>query len=428
MDLAPHFRQVSATPVFIGDGADDLACCCAGSTLVRGHRPGTLVAISIECGACGAVITTPGLNPDQVVPFGARMVERNGMAMPEPFVLPPAMVLADRDELARVDLLCRPHNVPAGPFEMSAATLAAAAADYDRLTGGQLAAHRAAVPPNVGDAPPGLARLPLAWALGQLEPGVDSSGWWCLAKEPDAIATAQLGAFRDFLHVWARHPLFPAMAASAAANGFSTHAVAVFAAARCMAASGNRVSFTPPDRVGGRIEGFHIETGSTEMWPIEAPPSAAQPGGAQPIGTRLAERVPVLVRRFDRFDWPHGGGDDVAAVRAAAIDALIASQAWINPRQPGVLVLSVGCLRRMRNPVILEGVRRTLHERERRHRGLAAVALLLPALRPTGRSDQVMFGWTFVPFANPHHSGGGIRLAAPPGAATSGSATPPPAG
>jgi len=395
MEPAPHFLQVGAAPVFVGDGVDDLACRCAGSTLVRGHRPGTLLAISIECSACAAVTTTPGLHPDQVVPFGARMVDRNRMPVSEPLVLAPGMVLVDRDELVRVDLLSQPRNVPAAPFDVAAATLAAAA-DYDRLSGGQLAAHRAAVPPDDGEAAPGLARLPLAWALGKLEANIETPGWWCLAKAGDAIAAAQLGAFREFLLVWAHHPLFPAMAATAAAAGFSTHSLAVFAAARCMAADGNRIGFVPPDR-GERIDGFHIVTGSTE--------------------TGTPERVAVLVRRFDRFDWPRGRGVEVAATRAATIDALIASQSRINVRRPGIVVLSVGSVLRQHDPLIIEGVKQTLHERGRRHRGLAAVALVLPKIYPTARSDQVVFGWIFLPFANPHHTGSGIRLAAPQDAA-----------
>lgn len=396
MEPAPHFLQVGAAPVFVGDGADDLACRCAGSTLVRGHRPGTLLAISIECAACGAITATPGLHPDQVVPFGVRMVDRDRMPVSEPLVLAPGMVLADRDELVRVDLLSQPRNVPAAPFDMTAATLAAAAADYDRMSGGQLATHRAAVPPDDDDdAAPGLARLPLAWALGKLEPNIATPGWWCLAKVPDTIATAQLGTFREFRLVWGEHPLFPAMAAGAAATGFSTHSLAVFAAARCMAADGNRIGFVPPER-GERIDGFHIATGSTE--------------------TDVPERVAVLVRRFDRFDWPRGRDVQVAATRAAAIDALIASQSRINVRRPGILVLSVGSVLREHDPLLVEGITRALHERGRRHRGLAAVALLMPKIYPTKRSDQVVFGWAYIPFANPYHSGSGIKLASPRGA------------
>jgi len=370
--------------------------------LLRGNRPGALLAIDIECAVCGAVTTTPGLAADQVIPFGARMVGRDRIPRPHPLALPAGTVLADRDELFRVDLLSRPRDVPAVPFDVSAPTLHAAGAEYDALTGGQLAAHRAAVPPDTDEMWPGLTRLPVVWALERLNAGVSTPGFWCLAREPDAVAANQLGAFREFPSVWSQHPLFPAMAAGAASTGFSTHALAVFAAARALAVGGNRVGFSPPVRAGARIEEFHIEIGSGEAGP--------------------SERLPVLVRRFDRFDWPGGWGAEAAATRAAAIDALIASQPRINARHPGVLVLSVGAVRRQIDPVLIEGVTRALQERGRRHRGLAAVALMLPKIYATARQDQVVFGWIFLPFANPHHKSSGVIIAAPPGAAMQGAA------
>jgi hypothetical protein len=407
VNQAPHFRQIGDVPAFVGDGADDLACGCGASVLVRGHRPGTLLAIGIECAACGSVTATPGLGANQQVPFGVRAVERNRMPVPQPITLAPGMVLADRDELVRVDRLSAPRDIQAAPFDMSEATLAAARADYDRLSGGQFAAHRNAQPPDTDDANTdnavaGLARLPLAWALAQLQPGVATKGWWCLDKEPDAVAAVQLGAFREFSQVWSGHPLFPAMAASAAGAGFSTHALAVFAAARCMAKDGNRIDFTPPGATAvlappggdialaprsgvGQIDGFYIQTSPTE-------------------------RLPIHVRRFDRFDWPRRLAASPATARAAVIDALIATQTRINARQHGFLVLSVGSVVRSVDMPVIEGLQQTLQERGRRHRGLAGVALMLPKIYPTARSDQVAFGWIFLPYANPHFSHGNVQV------------------
>jgi hypothetical protein len=402
LERAPHFLQVGDAPIFVGDSTNELACRCGASVLACGLRPGTLLAIDIECAACGAITTTPGLGADQVVPFGVRTAERNRMTVEQPITLAPGVTLGDRDELARVDRLSAPRDLPAAPFDISDATLAAAAAEYDRLSGGQLAAHRRAVPPNIGDpmgdpnagdAVGGLARLPLAWALGQLAPGVATEGWKCLAEDPDTVAAVQLGAFREFSQVWSQHPLFPAMAASAAASGFSTHSLAVFAAARCMVKDGNRIGFTPPGGGiavappggGGRIDRFHIETSPTE-------------------------RIPVHVRRFDGFDWPRGSGANAAATRAAAIDALIAAQGRINARQPGFLVLSVGAVHRQVDQALVDGMNQTMGERGRRQRGLAGVMLLLPKIVPTARSDQAVFSWMFLPFANPHFAHGKVAL------------------
>jgi hypothetical protein len=229
----------------------------------------------------------------------------------------------------------------------------------------------------------------LAWALDRLASGVGQPGWSAMVSEPDVVATAQLGAFREFLHVWSGHPLFPAMAAGAAAAGFSSHALAVFAAARCLAATGNRIGFTRPPIAGNRFDGFYVETSPTE-------------------------RTPVVVRRFDRFDWPTGKGADPAIVRAAAVDALIASQSRLHARQSGILVLSVGAVRGRDDYAIIEGLAETLRARGRKHRGLAGVAVILPKLRATARPDQVEFHWTFLPLNNPHHTGGGLRLGARP--------------
>ena len=415
MDPAPHFRQITGVPIFVGDGADELACRCGASVLALGYRPGTLLAIGIECAACGSITTTPGLGADQIVPLGARAVERDRMPVPQPITLALGMVLGDRDELARVDRLCAPREAPAEPFEVSEATLAAAGVDYDRLSGGQLAAHRSAVPPDIGDAVPGLERWPLAWALGRLKPGSDATrDWWYSAQEADGIAAVQLGAFRDFMQVWSQHPLFPAMAASTAATGFSTHALAVFAAARCMAKDGNRIGFTPPGEAAGSVsQGPRIA-----LTPLGGIIGLVPPGGEGRmdrfhIETSPTERLPVHVRRFDLFDWPRGLGANPATTRAAAIDALIASQGRINARQPGFLVLSVGGVRRHIDPALIDGVKQTMRERGRRHRGLAGVALILPKIYTTKRQDEVVFGWVFMPFANPHFNQGKVEIGMP---------------
>jgi hypothetical protein len=390
----PHFVQFGNAPVFVGSGADDLACACGESVLVRGYRPGALLAIAIECAQCGEATTTPGLPAGEVLPPGVRVVTRERQPVPTSMVLAPETVLADRDELLRVDELTRPRVVSDASIALTEATVSATAADYDRLTGGRLATDLTATSAIQIDGLAKLPALPLAWALGRLETGVERPGWWCLAEEPDAVATIQLGAFREFEAAWSGHPLYDAMVASAAAEGFSTHALAVFAAARAMVESGNRVGFTRPPAGQTRIDSFHIEASPTE-------------------------RHTVLVRPFDLFDWPGGQGADVAVARARAIDALIASQGRINLRRPGVLVLSVGAVRRQVDPVIIQGVAEVLDARWRRHRGLLGVALVLPKVYPTARSDLVTFGWTFLPAVNPHHPGAVMRPVNLPGTTAS---------
>lgn len=378
--LSPHFVQIGDTPVFIGTGANDLVCSCGASVLVRGHRPAALLGIDIECAKCGAMTATPGLPEGLVLPLNARLVSRDKMPVPTSMNLTDDMVLGDREQLMQLDALAQPRPVPTAPMVLSATTLAALAADYDRMSGGRLAADRQAMRPGRVDLTTRLPPRPLAWAFEQLEPNLDQPGWWCLAREPDTVAAIQLAAFQQFSAVWSHHPLFDAMVASVVAGDFSTHALALFAAAQSLAASGNRVRFDRPPPGQATIDSFHLETGPTDP-------------------------LPVVLRRFDRFDWPVVRTPDPAAVRAAAVDAMIASQTRINARHPGILVLSVGAVLRQMDPVIITGLAQTLAERWRKHKGLVGVALILPKVYPTTRSDQVTFGWTFLPDANPRYAG-----------------------
>jgi hypothetical protein len=385
-ELAPHFVQVGAEPVFVGGGPDDLRCGCGQSVLVRGFRPGTLLAVAIRCARCGAITTTPAVPPGEVLPFGVRVVTRERVEMPVPLALGPGLVLGDREELARVEALCRPRPVTSVTLEVTPSALAAIRADYDRLTGGRLAADAAALPADTRAA---LDHFPLAWAIRRIEPNAAVPLWWCLQEDPDAVAAILLAAFQHFTAVWPDHPLFDTMAASAAAEGFSTHALAPFAAAQCLAEAGARVAFARPASNRPRIDGFQIESG---------------PG----------ERMAVLARRLDCHDWPTPGEAVPALVCARAIDALIGAQAHINARRPGMVVLSVGPVHGSDDLPILAGVRAALEQRWRRHRGLLGAAVILPKVYPTDRSDRVRFGWTWLPVANPLRPGMG-GLPAPAG-------------
>lgn len=382
---APHFIQVGSDPVFVGDGPLDFRCVCGASVLVRGYRPGTLLKVAMQCVRCGAVTTTEGVPAGEVLPFGVRVVERDRIEIATPITLNGNATIGDREELARVEALCRPRSVTSVMLEVTPDALARLAAEYDGLTGGQLTAHRAAVPAD-GDPAAALRRLPLAWAFGQIEPNASVPLWWCLEQEPDAVAAILLAGLQHFTAAWSGHPLFDALTASASLDGFSTHALAPFAAAQCLVESGNRVAFTRPVPERPRIEGFHIESG---------------PG----------ERLAVLTRRLDCYDWPTAARADPAVVRARAIDTLIGARQHVNARRPGIVVLSVGPVRGTDDLPILAGVRDALETRWRRHRGLLGAAVILPKVYPTDRSDRVAFGWTWLPVANPAQPG--IVMATP---------------
>lgn len=260
---APHFLQIGDTPAFIGRGAGDLVCRCGDSVLVSGHRPSALLGIDIECGVCGVVTTTPGLGDADVPPVNAQLVERDKRPVPTSILLADDAVLGDRDMLVDRQALTQPRPLPSVSLELSPATLAALAADYDRISGGRLAADREAMASDRVDLTARLPSLPLAWAFEQVAPNIDSPGWWCLAKEPDAVAAKHLAAFQQFIAAWSHHPLFDAMGASVAAGGFSTHAFAVFAAAQSLAAAGNQVGFTRPAPGRTVMDGFYLQTSPT---------------------------------------------------------------------------------------------------------------------------------------------------------------------
>ena len=131
------------------------------------------------------------------------------------------------------------------------------------------------------------------------------------------VAVTVIAAFRDLFASWVHHPLFGAMIGTAAAQGFSLHAMAMFGAAKSLASAGNRVGFVPTAGARPRIVSFQLVLGAQEQ-------------------------MTVVVNRFDRFEWPDGGRRPPQAVRAAVIEAMASVQGSINRLRPGMLVLSAG--------------------------------------------------------------------------------------
>ena len=160
-------------------------------------------------------------------------------------------------------------------------------------------------------------------------------------------------------------------------------------------------------------------------WPPTATGSASAPPGDP--RRRSGSRVP---HRGGADRAPAGAGAPVRPVRLAGRCGRRAAAnrarrrdrradrqpGRINARQPGILVLSVGAVRRQR---------RSDHDRRGRpdHAASAGGGIAgWPGWRwccrrstPAARSDQVVFGWTFLPFANPQQAAAGC-VVAPPGA------------
>jgi hypothetical protein len=183
------------------------------------------------------------------------------------------------------------------------------------------------------------------------------------------------------------------MAATAADRGFSLHASALFGAAKCLADSGNRIAFPLPDGAAGRIADFYLAVGPTERWD-------------------------VIVEAFDRFEWPGGKAWDTASLRAAVSDSMAASQARINLRRNGLLVLSAGAARSAFDQPMVDAISESVQAHGRKYRGLGGVSVILPKLLATERPNEARFSFAFYPVGNRHFTGSAPRVGVRPNGAT----------
>lgn len=273
---------------------------------------------------------------------------------------------------------------PQTALTLDTATLEQVIADYDRLTAGRWAEQKAALEarPDPGY---GFAATPLAWATHRLQQRVARPGWSWGADNADAVATAHIAAFRDFHAHWSRLPRFSELAAAAAADGFSLHALAVFAAARQLAASGQAGAFSAPD-AAGRVSGFRLGQGGKDD-------------------------MEVVVQRLGHFEWPDLSPPNPAVVRSAVLDILAGLQGRVNARHPGIVVLSGGATAADFDQVLVDGINAALRAQGLKFRGVIAVAGILPKLVSVARRDQAAFGWAFYPIANPHPvAGHAVRI------------------
>jgi hypothetical protein len=151
--------------VFRGVGTGNLTCRCGDPVLIQGYLPGNFLAIRIKCSRCGAVTTTPGLPDGEILPRSAVAIAATEATVTTPSIVGYGDMLASRDAIARDYALTRPRHAPDEPLLLSRAMLEAAAADYERLTGGRLAEHTAASPSGEGSEQGG---YPFAWSVLRL--------------------------------------------------------------------------------------------------------------------------------------------------------------------------------------------------------------------------------------------------------------------
>lgn len=250
--------------------------------------------------------------------------------------------------------------------------------DYDRASGGKWQEHLAALQQRA-DPSAWSPRYPLAWAIARMSARVREPGF-AFYGDPDAAACVHLAAFRDFLACWSRVARFPDLCASADMDGFSVHGLALFATARYLAKSGNPGSFIGPDATG-RIRALLIGDGKAGSLTVAAQPLPAE------------------------LQWPILKPPTLGTLQFAVQDALAAAQGVVNARRPGIVVLSGGVASSQIDEPLLAAIDTVLRKQGRRHRGVAAMAAMIPKLPLADQPNQLGFTWSFYPLANPHHQG-----------------------
>jgi hypothetical protein len=276
----------------------------------------------------------------------------------------------------RITALYQPANPPDNVYRFTPALLETAQAAFARHTGADLPLPAS----NPDDPFAGLSRHALGWAIAHLRARMQEETWACLETAPTAAACCHIAGFLHFVATWSHHPLFPAMAATAADTGFSLHGLAPFAAAHCLTMQRNRISFPPPDGYPGRIERFFLATGPTET-------------------------IPALPEIFDRFEYPFGQHWTEATLNAAVADRIAAAQSRINLRNPGLLLLSPGVTLAGFDEALILAIRRAVEANGRKNRGLMAAAPIVLRTLPSTEPRAIQFGYGFFPVINRHYRG-----------------------
>ena len=371
----PHFIQCCDGPVFIGSGSGVFTCAC-GHTLIQGYDPARFLAVALQCGQCASVSVTPPLPTGVPPPFAVVVAEAVAEPRRVTTMLSQSAFVVGRAEMDRITALYQPVTPSESVYQFTPALLDAAEAAHRRHVGAALPE----VPADLANPFEGMARHALGWAVLHLRARMRSDPWACLDSAPTATACCHVAGFLHFIGTWAHHPLFPAMAATAADRGFSLHGLAPFAAAHCLTMQGNRISFPQIIGLPGRIDGFNLATG-----PIET--------------------VSVVTDVFNRFEYPFGLPWDEARLRAAVLERISAAQGRINVRNPGLLLLSPGTALSGFDEALIRVIQAAMQAVGRKNRGLMAVAPLVLRLLASAEPHAVQFGYGFFPIANRHYRG-----------------------
>ncbi len=369
----PHFIQVGDVPVFSGAGNGDLICQCGSWCLIKGYDPRNYLGIRIKCFRCGAVIATPGLPAGEILPRDAIAIEPREAPVVTTSLAPPGAVLADQAAVTTEYALTRPRNPPTDRLTLSLEVLEGTAAEYDRLTGGGLAEHSAATPPAME---PKQGDYPFAWSLLRLRQQLNQPGWTWLQHNDDAMAAMYVAAMRHLLDCWGQHPLLNRLVAPLSAPGQFMRTVAGLATAKLLFDAGNRVGFTLP----ATDVQLHFSTSAGEA-------------------LSLAFRAPAALQ------WPERERSRPQLLRTAVSEALASAHGQVNIRNPGIMVLLASILLPGFEQALVDSVHAVFRAVGRKHRGVAAIAIVVPKIFTVERRDQMGFAYAFYPLRNPHFSG-----------------------
>jgi hypothetical protein len=379
----PHVIQIGATPAFIGHGSGDLVCRCGGSVLIQGYRPAAFIDIRVRCSRCGAVTTTPGLGEGEILPRAAMPVAAARVPAISASPVPVGAVLVCQEAMQWRYRLTQPRAVADEPILLTRAMIDAAAADYDRLSGGRLAEHSAASPAALGD---DHGSYPFAWAVLRLRQQIGKPGWSWLYQNDDAMAAMYVTAMHHLVQCWGRHPLLPELAAPLAGPDRFLRTVAGFALAKLLFDSGNRVAFSP----AGNDVDLRLAT----------------PDG---------EAMSVALLAPERLQWRARERRSPDGLRHAIIEAMGAAQPQVNRGTPGIVALAVSILEPDFDQMVVDAIHAAFQSVGRRHRGIASIAIVMPKVLPAGLPDRLGFGYAFYPIVNPNFAGNNpVRLGAAP--------------
>jgi hypothetical protein len=371
--LAPHYTQVGAAPAIIGPGFGILGCDCGQSLLISGYEPRNFLGIAIRCAACGRVTETPGVPLGAAPPAAVTVLER-GTEQPSAAVTS-GTVLMSREEAERLAALYQPRSTNTDQHLISDALLDDVEFQQRRWTSEPL-----------NPSPANHNSDALAWAVAHFRKRLRDPDWTSFADDTDMVAVTIIAAFRDLFASWVHHPLFGAMVGTAAVQGFSLHAMAMFGTAKSMASAGNRVGFVATEGPRPKIVSFRLVLDAQDS-------------------------LSVAVHRFDRFEWPNGGKATPDSVRAEVLETMASVRGGINRLRPGMLVLSAGASEGAFDQMLINSIQAAVGSHGRRYRGLAAVSAIFPKVKMTGQHREVRFGYSFYPIANRSHPiGQAVRI------------------